>query len=164
MNFQGLTTAQAEQTWAPFFDWVKARPADYTLTGQLVGAIPAQDWWNAAFFERYAPEVIVRDPLPGAPKDYYYNAGNASEVAAFWSAYQSTWLSQQLLDPGHHGVGTGTRNAAGSSGSYVGVSGSGAGRRAGADWKAAGVVSACRRGWGRRQCRGCRLRCCRRTR
>jgi FAD/FMN-containing dehydrogenase len=101
MNFQGLTTAQAEQTWAPFFDWVKARPADYTLTGQLVGTIPARDWWNAAFFERYAPEVIVRDPLPGAPADYYYNAGNADEVAAFWSAYQSTWLSQQLLDPAH---------------------------------------------------------------
>ncbi len=99
MAFQGLTTAQAEQAWAPFFDWVKARPADYTLTGQLVGAIPAQDFWNAAFFERYAPEIIVRDPLPGAPKDYYYNAGNAGEVAAFWSAYQSTWLSQQLLDP-----------------------------------------------------------------
>jgi FAD/FMN-containing dehydrogenase len=101
MDFQGLDQAQAEQTWAPFFDWVKARPADYTLTGQLVGAIPAQDWWNAAFYERYAPEVIVRDPLPGAPKDYYYNAGNAGEVAAFWSAYQSTWLSQQLLDPEH---------------------------------------------------------------
>jgi FAD/FMN-containing dehydrogenase len=99
MAFQGLTTAQAERTWAPFFDWVKARPADYTLAGQGVGAIPAQDWWNAAFYERYAPEVIVRDPLPGTPKDYYYNAGNAGEVAAFWSAYQSTWLSQQLLDP-----------------------------------------------------------------
>ena len=102
MAFQGLTTAQAEQTWAPFFDWVKARPADYTLTGQLVAAIPAQDFWNAAFFEQYAPEFIVRDPLPGAPKGYYYNAGNAGEVAAFWSTYQSTWLSQQLLDPKHH--------------------------------------------------------------
>ncbi|MGH3257073.1 MAG: hypothetical protein ACRDOU_17035 [Streptosporangiaceae bacterium] len=101
MAFQGLTQAQAEQTWAPFFDWVRARPADYTLTGRLLGAIPAQDYWNAAFFERYAPEVIVRDPLPGVPKDYYYNAGNAGEVAAFWSAYQSTWLSQQLLDPEH---------------------------------------------------------------
>ena len=31
MLFQGLTQAQAEQTWAPLFDWVTARPADYTL-------------------------------------------------------------------------------------------------------------------------------------
>lgn len=29
---------------------------------------------------------------------------------------------------------------------------------------AAGVVSACRRGWGRRRCRRCRQRCCRRIR
>jgi FAD/FMN-containing dehydrogenase len=101
MAFQGLTQAQAEQTWAPFFDWVKARPADYTLTGQQVAAIPAQDYWNADFFEQYAPEDIVADGLPGARKDYYYWKSDASEVAAFWSAYQSTWLSQQLLNPEH---------------------------------------------------------------
>jgi FAD/FMN-containing dehydrogenase len=105
MNFQGLTLAQAKQTWAPFFDWVTARPADYTLTGleagsgPELGAVPAQDYWNAAFFERVAPELIVLDPLPGAPNYYYYNQGNAGEVAAFWSTYQSTWLSQALLDP-----------------------------------------------------------------
>jgi FAD/FMN-containing dehydrogenase len=99
MNFQGLTQAQAEQTWAPFFAWVKARPADYKLTGTEVGAVPARYYWDAAFFEKYAPAVIVRDPLPGAPDYYYYNAGNANEVAAFWSAYQSSWLSQELLAP-----------------------------------------------------------------
>jgi FAD/FMN-containing dehydrogenase len=100
MAFQGLTQAQAEQTWAPFFDWVKARPADYTLTGQEVAAIPARDYWNAAFFEQYAPQAIVPDDRPGAPKDYYYWATNAGEVGQFLYTYQSTWLSQQLLDPG----------------------------------------------------------------
>ena len=40
MLFQGLTQAQAEQTWAPFFDWVTARPADYTLTGEEAGSQP----------------------------------------------------------------------------------------------------------------------------
>jgi FAD/FMN-containing dehydrogenase len=106
MNFQGLTQAQAEQTWAPFFDWVTARPADYTLTGLAagsgpeVGAVPAQDYWNAAFLEQVAPELIVLDPLPGAPNYYYYNQGDADQVAAFWYTYQSTWLSQELLDPG----------------------------------------------------------------
>jgi FAD/FMN-containing dehydrogenase len=103
MNFQGLTQDQANEIWAPFFDWVMARPADYTLTNMLVGAVPAQDYWNLAFYEQVAPEAIpalfVPDPLPGAPAYYFYNAGNADEVAAFWSSYQSTWLSQQLLDP-----------------------------------------------------------------
>jgi FAD/FMN-containing dehydrogenase len=104
MAFQGLTQAQAEQTWAPFFDWVKARPAQYTLTSQEVAAIPARDYWNAAFFERYAAEAIVPDDLPRAPKDYYYWKTNAGEVGQFLSTYQSTWLSQQLLDPGRQPV------------------------------------------------------------
>jgi FAD/FMN-containing dehydrogenase len=103
MNFQGLTSDQAGEIWAPFFDWVLARPADYTLTNQLVAAVPAQDYWNLAFYEEFFPQAIpalfVPDPLTGAPAYYYYNAGNGGEVAAFWSAYQSTWLSQQLLDP-----------------------------------------------------------------
>ncbi len=105
MSFQGLDQSQAEQTWAPFFDWVMARPADYTLTGLEVGAIAAQDYWNLAWYKQFLPEaipdVIVPDPLPGAPADYYYNAVNSGEVAAFWSSYQSTWLSQDLLDPGN---------------------------------------------------------------
>ena len=100
MVFQGLTQAQAEQTWAPFFDWVTARPADYTLTGPTVGAIPAQDFWKPAFLEQFAPELIVPDNLPGAPADYYYWATNANEAGQFLHAYQSTWVSQQLLDPG----------------------------------------------------------------
>jgi len=103
MTFQGLDQVQAEQVWAPFFDWVIARPADYTLTGMAVGAIPAQDYWNLAWYKQFLPEaipgVIVPDPLPGAPADYYYYTANAREVAAFWSTYQSTWLSQRLLDP-----------------------------------------------------------------
>jgi FAD/FMN-containing dehydrogenase len=99
MNFQGLTQAQAEQVWAPFFAWVKARPADYELTEPVVGAVPARDYWNAAFWEKHAPTAIVPDKLPGAPGYYYYNAGDAIEVAAFWSSYQSTWLSQELLAP-----------------------------------------------------------------
>jgi FAD/FMN-containing dehydrogenase len=105
MNFQGLTQAQAEQTWAPFFDWVTTRPADYTFTQPPVFlAAPAQDYWNLAWWEQVIPsqdlsELFVPDPLPGAPNYYYYNEGNADEVAAFWSAYQSTWLSQELLAP-----------------------------------------------------------------
>jgi FAD/FMN-containing dehydrogenase len=41
----------------------------------------------------------VPDPLPGAPADYYYWAENAGEVGWFLNSFQSTWLSQQLLEP-----------------------------------------------------------------
>ena len=55
MVFQGLTQAQAERTWAPLFDWVRARPADYTLAEPAVLAVPAQDFWNADVLERGPP-------------------------------------------------------------------------------------------------------------
>jgi FAD/FMN-containing dehydrogenase len=99
MAFQGLSQAQAEQTWAPLFDWVKARPDDYTLTGLEVAAIPGQYYWDAAVYERYAPGDIVPDHLPGAPADYFCWAGDAADAGEWLHAYQSTWLSQQLLTP-----------------------------------------------------------------
>jgi len=104
MLFQGLTGAQAEQTWARFFDWVTDRAADYTVTGPLFLPIPGQDFWNLAALEQIIPavifpELVTPDALPGAPADYYYWTQNQVEVAAFWSSYQSTWLSQDLLDP-----------------------------------------------------------------
>jgi FAD/FMN-containing dehydrogenase len=109
MLFQGLTLAEAEQTWAPFFDWVTARPADYTLGGSGPGdtpvflPFPAQDFWNQTWYEQFAPELIpalvVPDPLPGAPKDYYYWSVNAGEVGWFLNTFQTTWLSQRLLEP-----------------------------------------------------------------
>jgi FAD/FMN-containing dehydrogenase len=98
MLFQGLDQAQATQTWAPLFDWIMARPSDYTLTTPVVGAIPAQGYWNAAVLGR-APGAIMLDDLPGAPKYYYYLAVNAGEVGQVLHTYQSTWLSRRLLDP-----------------------------------------------------------------
>ena len=71
MLFQGLTQGQAEQTWAPLFAWVTARPADYTLTKPVFLTFPARDFWNPAVVGK-VPGVIVPDDLPGAPSYYYY--------------------------------------------------------------------------------------------
>ena len=104
MLFQGLTAAQAEQTWAPLFDWVTARPADYTLAGPVPGTkpvfltFPARDFWNPAVVGQI-PGLIMPDDLPGAPSYYYYWATDAGEVGQWLHTYQSTWLSQRLLDP-----------------------------------------------------------------
>ncbi len=100
MVFQGLTQAQAELTWAPLFDWVRARPADYTLATPVVLAIPARDFWNAAVLGQI-PGLIVPDDRPGAPKGYFYWAVDAGQVGQVLHAYQSTWLSQRLLDQEH---------------------------------------------------------------
>jgi FAD binding domain/Berberine and berberine like len=98
MVFQGLTPDQAARTWAPLWDWVKARPADYTLAEPQVPALPARDFWNAAVLG-HIPDLIVPDDRPGAPQGYFYYKANADEVGQVLHAYQSTWLSQRLLDP-----------------------------------------------------------------
>ena len=98
MAFQGLTQGQAERTWAPLFDWVSARPADYTLAKPVFLTVPARDLWNADVVGRI-PDFIVRDDRPGAPEDYFYFKANAGEVGQVKHAFQSTWLSQRLLGP-----------------------------------------------------------------
>jgi FAD/FMN-containing dehydrogenase len=97
MVFQGLTQAEAAETWAPLFDWIRARPADYTLTGPMVPALPAKDFWNADVLGPTG--LIVLDDRPGAPKGYFYWAADDGQVGQVLHAYQSTWLSQRLLDP-----------------------------------------------------------------
>jgi FAD/FMN-containing dehydrogenase len=98
MVFQGLTQAQAEQTWAPLFAWVTARPADYTLATPVVLAVPARDFWNADVLGQI-PGLIVLDDRPGAPKGSFYWAVDADQVGQVLHAYESTWLSRRLLDP-----------------------------------------------------------------
>ena len=97
MVFQGLTQAEANGTWAPLFDWVRARPADYTLADPMVPALPARDFWNADVLGPTG--LIVLDDRPGAPKGYFYWEADADQVGQVLHAYQSTWLSQRLLDP-----------------------------------------------------------------
>jgi hypothetical protein len=99
MVFQGLDQGQAKQTWAPFFDWVGARPAEYTLTGQGVLPVRARDFWNPAVLGS-VPGIIEADDRPGAPKGNFFWANNIDEVGEVLHAYQSAWLSSQLLAPG----------------------------------------------------------------
>jgi FAD/FMN-containing dehydrogenase len=98
MVFHGVDQAQAEQTWAPLFDWVTARPADYTLANPTVLAIPAKDFWNPAVLEQI-PGLITTDDRPGAPKSNFFWANNKDEAGEVLHAYQSTWLSKRLLAP-----------------------------------------------------------------
>jgi FAD/FMN-containing dehydrogenase len=96
MVFQGLTEAQARRAWAPLFDWVTARPADYTLATPVVLPVPARDFWNADVLGQI-PGLIVRDDRPGAPAGSFYWEVDADQVGQVLHAYESTWLSRRLL-------------------------------------------------------------------
>jgi FAD/FMN-containing dehydrogenase len=100
MLFQGLNQTQAEQTWAPFFDWVSARPNEYTAPKPVVLALPAKDFWNAAFLVG-VPGTIDIDDRPGASKSDFWWSSDAGQVGQVLYAYASTWLSKDLLEPAH---------------------------------------------------------------
>ncbi len=98
MVFQGLAQAQAQSVWKPFFDWIAAHPADYTMPAPIVLALPARDFWNPAVLGA-VPGIIRFDDRPDAPKRNFYWAGDAGQVSQVLHSYQSTWLSQRLLRP-----------------------------------------------------------------
>lgn len=97
MVFQGLTQMEAEDNWAPFVAWIKARP-QYSFVAPLkVTALPARYFWDAEFFRQHAPGAIVTDDRVGAPRDHFLWAGDQGQVGWFIHAYQSAWLPATLL-------------------------------------------------------------------
>ena len=91
LAFEDLRTRDAEQVWQPFRAWIAEHPDRFRIEFSAV-ELPGNQLWNAAFFERYAPDVIQSDARPDAPADRYWWAGDAEQVSAFWYAYQSRWL------------------------------------------------------------------------
>jgi FAD/FMN-containing dehydrogenase len=98
MSFQGLSREQAEAVWQPFFDWLKASPADYTITSApLVVAMPARHLWDPDFLRDHFPQAIVADDRPGASPDNIFWAGNLAEAGHVLYGFQSVWLPAALL-------------------------------------------------------------------
>lgn len=79
-TFLDITTEQAEETWAAFLDPLRSRPGDFTVDVAF-SSKPFAERWKAT--EREA----IFDDRPSAPKGYFWWKGNASEVAAYWGAY-----------------------------------------------------------------------------
>lgn len=98
MVFQGLSQQDAERVWAPFFAWVKARSAYRFKQEAQVIALPARHFWDAEFFRQHAPQLIVADSRPDAPRDHVLWAGDEGQVGQFIHGYRSGWLPQSLLD------------------------------------------------------------------
>ncbi|WP_445230554.1 FAD-dependent oxidoreductase [Duganella rhizosphaerae] len=97
MVFQGLNQQQAEAVWAPFLAWLGERP-EYTLEKPFRAvALPARQFWNVAFFKKYAPGFMLADERPGAPAHHGVWKGDAEDAGWFIHGYQSAWLPATLL-------------------------------------------------------------------
>ncbi len=100
MMFQGLTKQQAEQTWAPFLDWVRARKNCRITKPFQALAAQAEHLWDADFLRKHAPGLIVSDDRPHSPRVNMLWAGDHDQVGWFIHGYQSAWLPASLLQKG----------------------------------------------------------------
>ena len=99
MVFQGLDKKQASDVWQPFFDWVAKSPQDLTFEAKPeIGAMPAQNWWDAEYRRKNSPHSVITDPRPGTPETHVWWASNQSEVGIFVHGYKSSWLPAPLLE------------------------------------------------------------------
>jgi FAD/FMN-containing dehydrogenase len=97
MVFQGMDQSQAEAIWAPFADWVRARK-EYAFDKPVsVVALPARHFWDAEFFRRHAPGLLVSDDRANASQDHVVWAGDREQIGWFIHGYQSAWMPARLL-------------------------------------------------------------------
>lgn len=95
MVFQGSDKTQPERDWKPFFDWVMARPQDYTITDSLhARATDARHWWDIA-----GNPSMIPDRRAGAPSWHGWWTGDQDQVGVFLDGFDSTWLPASLLAP-----------------------------------------------------------------
>lgn len=99
MVFQGLDRRRAAAIWRPFFDWIESAPRDFYLVSKpKIVAVPARQFWDAAFLSQLG-DVVIADDRPGAPKGNVFWAGDQGEAGQVMYGYQSAWLSSSLLRP-----------------------------------------------------------------
>ena len=104
MVFQGLDQTTAAAVWKPFFDWVAASPADFTITmPPMILAVPARYFWDAAALKQNAPAVILSDDRPNAPAENIFWRSNLGEAGWVLHAYELTWMPAALLAPEREG-------------------------------------------------------------
>ncbi|MFZ5779083.1 MAG: FAD-binding oxidoreductase [Pseudomonadota bacterium] len=99
MVFQGIDAAAATAIWQPMFDWVSARPADFTMVAPpTIVAVPARHFWDADWLKANGAEFILEDNRPGAAGGNVFWRSNLGEAGWFLHAYESLWMPSALAE------------------------------------------------------------------
>lgn len=95
---QGLDQAKMIGVWQPFLDWIAAAPTDFSLIDRpVIGSTAARVWWDPAFREAYEPTTVVVDTRSGGQSANFWWSGDDGQVGWFLHAFESIWLSAELL-------------------------------------------------------------------
>jgi hypothetical protein len=90
----GLSTDQAKEQWAPFFDWVRASPQDFGFSREpSIETGLAQAWWDVT-----KNPAMVEDDRPDGGDARAFWRGDEEQVSMFIHGYESQWLPALLLD------------------------------------------------------------------
>jgi FAD/FMN-containing dehydrogenase len=99
MVFEGLTAAQAQAIWAPFFDWARDNPQDFKfIRSRFVSAGPGRDWWDVV-----NNPSMIKDDRPDGSAAHAFWRGDQDQVSMFIHGYESQWLPATLLRPAERG-------------------------------------------------------------
>ncbi|MFM8773371.1 MAG: FAD-binding protein [Actinomycetota bacterium] len=79
-TFLDISVEAAEAAWEPFLAPLKGRPDDFTVSVSF-SQQPFKNRWHPTTNE------AIFDTRRNAPMGYYWWKGNASEVSAYWGAY-----------------------------------------------------------------------------
>jgi FAD/FMN-containing dehydrogenase len=99
MLFQGITREQAQATWAPFFEWVRARSEYSFINEPNVLSVPARQFWSPQYMTQHLPSAVLLDDRPSALPNRAYWTENREEAGVFWHGYKTAWLTATLLEP-----------------------------------------------------------------
>jgi FAD/FMN-containing dehydrogenase len=93
MACEGLDGMEVAETWRSFFEWVKARPTEFTVTGPFYARA-----WDARGAWDPSARGFNHDPRDGVPEHHVWNKSNTGECGAFFYGYDSLWLPASLLE------------------------------------------------------------------
>ena len=88
-TYLDTSTDAAKQVWEPFLAPLRNRPEDFDVDVTFA-TIPFPQRWKPT------PQEAIFDDRPKAPKGYFWWNGNASEVAAYWGAYDGLGIPYSL--------------------------------------------------------------------
>jgi FAD/FMN-containing dehydrogenase len=97
MVFSELDKLTAKGIWRQFLDKVKKEPNLTISTPFTFEIMPAKDWWDIDYLQKYSVGSVTLDKRPGAPKTHAWWTGDGEQVGAFMHSYQSVWLPAALL-------------------------------------------------------------------
>ena len=92
MVCQGLDNAEVGSIWQDFFDWAKASPQDFFVSGShWAGAFPARHYWDFS-----GNPALIPDRRAGAPSYHGWWRGDQDQVGAFLYGFEFALAARVL--------------------------------------------------------------------